>query len=76
MINAFDPWAPMDPLAAFQKEACGTLVIQPMPERGGSLRLGTGCGCGCADGETPTGPENYGPPEDGENGVRDSYLCK
>jgi hypothetical protein len=75
MASIFDAWSPVDPLAALMHDPCGDLIAQPMPERGGNLRLGAGCGCGCTD-TAPTGPETYAPPADGTEGVQDPLLCK
>lgn len=75
MASVFDPAMIMDPLAALRHDPCGTLIAQPLPERGGNLRVGGDCGCGCTD-TAPTGAENYAPPGDGTEGVQDSLLCK
>lgn len=75
MASIYDTWTPLDPLTALLHDPCGSLIAQPLPERGGNLRIGGDCGCGCTD-TAPTGPENYAPPGDGTEGVQDSLLCK
>ena len=67
---------PPDPIAALQQPPCGSLLAQPLPERGGNLRLGASdCGCGCQDSGVGTGPHGFAPPGDGTEGVEDDYLC-
>jgi hypothetical protein len=67
---------PPDPTAARQQSGCGSLLAQPLPERGGTLRLGASdCGCGCQDRGVGSGPHGYQPPGDGTEGVEDDYLC-
>jgi len=67
---------PPDPISALQPSGCGSLLAQPLPERGGTLRLGAGdCGCGCSDSGPATGPHGFAPPGDGTEGVEDDYLC-
>jgi hypothetical protein len=76
MAGTFDPTVVFDPLAALAQHPCGSLLAQPMPERGGNLRAGADCGCGCSGDTPPTGSESNAPPGDGTEGVQDPLLCR